>query len=476
MAKWIPAWAIALIWLSPTPAYGWGKDGHEVVGKIAEKHLSKPARAAIDELLKDHQFTTLSDTKLVNWADAIRGSAVYKEKYPKAPQWHYINIDVATDLAKIDVAQSCADGDCVYGALKKFQAIVRDPKKPLQERREAIFFIAHFVGDFHQPLHCAERNKDKGGNLVKVGVNGETPNLHAVWDSVLVAKAMGALSTADYATRLIDKLDAEKQKAHQTGTLEEWILECHKVARVKVYLDEGAALPAEGHKLSEAYIAAGAATVEIQLTRGGLRLAQFLNDTFAPAIDEALSKRWAERVGKAVRRDGWTVEAKGNEVVVRRSKPVALIQVVPNSPDGKPTPAGEGTIQYALRFGPKLTVDEYDRLAAINAASDKEYDRLKHELKLPHKFDDILASTPEEKARLKAFRETTAKLPRHDLPDLYTPDQSVEYFHSSNGWSYPEDKAIGAECREVEQTLLRLFGMYDPAAASGNRGLGRQRK
>ena len=285
MAKWIASLALlAAVLAAPDRAVAWGKDGHEIVGKIAEKNLSKPARAAVDELLKDHQFKGVSDSKLVNWADSIRGSALYKEKYPKAAEWHYINIDIELDPAKIDVAALCKDGDCVYGALLKFRAILKDPKKPLQERREALFFIAHFVGDFHQPLHCAERNKDKGGNLVKVRVTAddkETPNLHKVWDTNLVAKAMGTLSTEDYAARLGDKIDAEGRKEIQAGKLEDWILECHKVAREKVYKDKGDALKAEDHTLSEEYVKEGAATVEQQLLRGGLRLAQFLNDTYA---------------------------------------------------------------------------------------------------------------------------------------------------------------------------------------------------
>ena len=284
MAKWILLSAIALAGLAPNRALAWGKEGHEVVGAIAEKHLNKPARDAVGELLKDHQFKSLSDTKLVNWADAIRGSAVYKEKYPKAPQWHYVDIDVESDIAKIDVAKSFAETDCVYAALLKFRAIVTDPKKPLQERREALFFIAHFVGDFHQPLHCAERNKDKGGNLVKVFVKAgdkDAPNLHKVWDSVVVARSMGALSSEDYAARLIGRLDAAKTEGHQKGTLEEWIVESHKLAREKVYQDKGEALKAEGHTLSEDYLKDGAEVAELQLTRGGLRLAKFLNDAFA---------------------------------------------------------------------------------------------------------------------------------------------------------------------------------------------------
>lgn len=282
MLKVFPILALAL--LLPSQAFAWGKDGHEVVGIIAEKNLGKPAAAAVAELLKDHQFKTLSDTKLVNWADSIRASAMDKEKFPKSALWHYIDIDVEADLAKVDLNKYCEADDCVYGALKKFRAILKDPTKTLPERREALFFIAHFVGDFHQPLHCAERNKDKGGNLVKVRVKAgdtDTPNLHKVWDSVLVAQAMGTLSSADYADRLLGKLDAEKTKAHQKGTLEEWILECHVVAREKVYTDQAEAVKAEGHTLSEDYVKLGADAAELQLLRGGLRLAQFLNDTFA---------------------------------------------------------------------------------------------------------------------------------------------------------------------------------------------------
>jgi len=53
-------------------------------------------------------------------------------------------------------------------------------------RAEALRFLAHFVADLHQPLHCTERNGDKGGNLVKVTFlsEPEVTNLHRVWDSM----------------------------------------------------------------------------------------------------------------------------------------------------------------------------------------------------------------------------------------------------------------------------------------------------
>ncbi len=40
-----------------------------------------------------------------------------------------------------------------------------------------------------------------------------------------------------------------------------------------------------------------------------------------------------------------------------------------------------------------MSIDEYERLAAVNAASEKEYDRLRRAVDLPHKFGDFIAAT-----------------------------------------------------------------------------------
>jgi hypothetical protein len=107
-------------------------------------------------------------------------------------------------------------------------------------------------------------------------------NLHKVWDTELVQEAVGPLTLADYATRLTNTLSKEKRKQYQKGKVEDWILESHKIAREKVYKDKGNDIPADGtpHTLSSDYRLQGAEIVEEQLTKGGVRLAQFLNDTF----------------------------------------------------------------------------------------------------------------------------------------------------------------------------------------------------
>ena len=53
---------------------------------------------------------------------------------------------------------------------------------------QALRFIIHFVGDIHQPLHCATQvssanpQGDRGGNSVSIMVAGKQTNLHSYWD------------------------------------------------------------------------------------------------------------------------------------------------------------------------------------------------------------------------------------------------------------------------------------------------------
>jgi hypothetical protein len=182
------------------------------------------------------------------------------------------------------------------------------------------------------------------------------------------------------------------------------------------------------------------------------------------ALSKADGEKWVARVRKLTR-DGWTVSLNGNEITIRRDKPVAVALVVPNmAPGQKPLPDGEATVRFVLRFAPRMPADEYDRLAAENAKSADEYGRLHRAVGLPHKFDDFIAKTDEEEERVRAFREAVAKLPRHDLPVLYAPDHSIFVVTADAGFScrFPADEAVCAEVLDVGHTLERYFGMYDP--------------
>jgi hypothetical protein len=275
--------AAGFLFALPQISWGWGKEGHEVVGKVAEKFLSAPAKRAIDDLLKDDQFKSIGDTRLTSWADFIRNSAMFKKKYPNNDKFHYLDIDVESDLAMVDVAKIASEGENALVAVRRFQKVLKDPTAELQAKREALFFIVHIIGDLHQPLHCAERTGDKGGNLCQVFLPGETMkiNLHKVWDTSFVLKDIGAFTVPDFTTKLLEEITPESKAADQKGTLEDWILDSQKIARESIYkVVPKTAQTGETFQLKEDDVKAGTAVVHRQLAKGGLRLAAFLNDTF----------------------------------------------------------------------------------------------------------------------------------------------------------------------------------------------------
>jgi hypothetical protein len=279
----VGAWVLSIL-VGPAPAWAWGDDGHCIVARIAEAHLSARARQGIQDLIGDR---SLSDPRIAVWADAIKKSAFYKRRYPDNPKWHYIDLDVKTDLAALDFHKACAGGNCVFAKLPHFVEVLRDPRADGQDRREALYFVVHFVADAHQPLHCAERNNDHGGNLVRVKVASDEgppnpiPNLHRVWDVDLVKKAIGGLSWADFADRLDARITQEQRKAWASGDLKAWVLEAHKLARTKTYADVPERGPDdEPFVLSEKYLADNAEVVAVQLQRAGVRLAKVLNEAF----------------------------------------------------------------------------------------------------------------------------------------------------------------------------------------------------
>ena len=73
-------------------------------------------------------------------------------------------------------------------ALNDYVVDLGNKSKSKPVRAEALKFVVHFVGDIHQPLHCAERSDDRGGNarLVFFLDQPRAMNLHSVWDTQIL--------------------------------------------------------------------------------------------------------------------------------------------------------------------------------------------------------------------------------------------------------------------------------------------------
>jgi hypothetical protein len=90
--------------------------------------------------------------------------------------WHYVDIPI--DKPHLDMARDCPKGECVIAKIEDFKKVVTDPAATAVERREALIFLVHFVGDMHQPLHCSDNN-DKGGNDIKLEFYGRNSGARA---------------------------------------------------------------------------------------------------------------------------------------------------------------------------------------------------------------------------------------------------------------------------------------------------------
>ena len=151
--------------------------------------------------------------------------------------------------------------------------VLTSPDAPRSEKRIALRFVAHLVGDLHQPLHAGFA-EDCGGNSVDVRFNGRKDNLHSLWDTTLVELEQGTPS--EIAARIPAAVTVEDRQQWQQGTPADWALESLAVVRAQVYR-----LPASG-EIETTYIEAARAVIRTRLAQAGARLAFLLNETLAP--------------------------------------------------------------------------------------------------------------------------------------------------------------------------------------------------
>jgi hypothetical protein len=277
-----PALAL-VVWLTAAvSAPAWGVKGHIIVASIAERHLSQKAKAAVKARLGNQRLPDVA-----NWADQIIYLQQYKtisQMYPDNNLFHFVDIPVeaenATGIRDID------GGKNVVVKLDFFKKEMTDnPDKTKQQH--ALRFVVHFAGDMHQPLHCAVRDNDRGGNKVHVHYPGDTHHtfsLHHVWDDNLVDEAMQTLTMANFIDRLDADITDEQIAAWKQGTTDDWAWETHKLAVEKAYKKaDGTPIPkaSEGvFTLEPKYVSDNAQVVRGQLQKAGIRLAAVLNDAF----------------------------------------------------------------------------------------------------------------------------------------------------------------------------------------------------
>lgn len=180
---WLRTLVGASLALVAPKARAWGDDGHRAIGELAYRHSTPEAQAALREALTDDGYQTLADA--ATWPDTY--ARRFREFDPMKP-FHYVNVDARAP--SYSRARDCESG-CIVSVLAQHVALLSsdDPPLTLDQRRRSIYWVAHLMGDLHQPLHVAHPDA-RGGTrtLLRFFEAENLRDAHWIWDTGLIER------------------------------------------------------------------------------------------------------------------------------------------------------------------------------------------------------------------------------------------------------------------------------------------------
>ena len=283
---------VCLILCTPSISLGWGAGGHMIVAQIAFKRLNPNAKAKANELLKiaiNPAAVSAQSKDFVNaahWADDLRPFA----EFDSFKALHFIDQPFSTDGATLPAG--VPEPDNVVKALADNVNILKTSTDK-NAQAQALRFIIHFVGDIHQPLHCATRvdsthpEGDRGGNSVSIKIPGtggalKTTNLHSYWDGGI---ASFPKTGANFKPPALSLIPAAAAKAMIGNPDTDPALKLDDPTNFAAWAEESLALAKStaykgmknGAKPNAAYNKAALKVARQRVAWGGYRLAALLN-------------------------------------------------------------------------------------------------------------------------------------------------------------------------------------------------------
>jgi hypothetical protein len=329
--------------IASSAVYAFGADGHQAVGAIADALLQgTAAEKQVRAILGDVQGEKISLQAAAVWPDCVRAYAVdadgelmvpdkkqktanicqlfASEKAGRDAMKDYVrrnnsNCDYAgehldchksyhfTDIAIQQAAYSenavgASHHDVVH-AINAAILVLQNKPAPapfsIKDKREALFMLAHFVGDIHQPLHVGavyldengrqvnpdhggdeDRRSTRGGNSLKINKRG---NLHADWD------ATNVMGNAKLFPQLVDRTAQIKPMSGNMLTWSAlWANESLAVARNAFRPLRMGPADVASHQWPvefedrKAYLKYAHVVKDEQIAKAGARLSQVLQD------------------------------------------------------------------------------------------------------------------------------------------------------------------------------------------------------
>lgn len=273
---------VGVIFFIPSNLFAWNFIGHEIIAQIAYDNLKPAARRQVNylvkQLSKEHsQYKTF--VMIAPWADTLRNDDV-----TAFDDWHFINMSFSPDGSPAIPLNK----ENVAWAIQQCIQVLQSSHASTLEKALFLRFLVHFVGDIHQPLHCATRvtkefpQGDKGGNLFPIQYDNMT-SLHELWDDG-VGLFNHYCSYHRVTARCIRAAAYEVQLHYPPAFFKrqlkdenpyDWAQESFSIAKNEAYQLEPNSRP------NLQYLRQGQKVSEKQIGLAGYRLAMILNNIFA---------------------------------------------------------------------------------------------------------------------------------------------------------------------------------------------------
>ncbi|WP_395753837.1 S1/P1 nuclease [Prosthecobacter sp.] len=229
-AVWGPLCALGL--MVPTAVLGFGNEGHQTVGAIADRLIAgSPAAKHVKKLLGDETLEHAA-----TWADEVKHgpktaeTEAFAVRNKEHHNYHYT--DVPVGLKKYAEGTPGTGVNDVVHVINRCIAVLESGKDSKEmTQKEALKVLVHLVGDIHQPLHVgaayfdaqdkmvvpqteaeAKKESDHGGNDIEF----RSGVLHSYWDDKTVQHAM-KLEKAKTVEEMAEALKKQEPADLKTG-------------------------------------------------------------------------------------------------------------------------------------------------------------------------------------------------------------------------------------------------------------------
>lgn len=248
--------------LNTGSVFGWGREGHETIAKIAERNLTKKAKKRIEKYLGGHSIVYFA-----KWMDEYRHTPEYKF----TNNWHTAPVDASL---RYEDSMLTKGGNAIYGLELAIENLKNYRNLTDSAVEVNLKYVIHLVGDMHCPAHIKYTTHNMKYDVMFEDKYHKPHKfyVHSVWDNEIITTAR-IWSVSEWADEL-DRLPKAEKQAIAAGTPRDWLHE----SAVECEAQFEWAKPDQ--QLGQDFLNKAVPLVERQIRNAGYRLARVLNCLF----------------------------------------------------------------------------------------------------------------------------------------------------------------------------------------------------